>query len=89
MKRTRRPSFRRNWGAMPVKVYAKAGAGGRLFGTVTAKEISEALKAQYGVEIDRHKLVMDEPIKNYGTYEIKAKIYPEITGTIFVVVAEA
>jgi len=74
---------------MSVKVYAKAGTEGRLFGSVTTKEISEALSKQYGVEIDKHKLVLDEPIKNFGTYEIKAKIYPEITGTVYVVVAEA
>lgn len=73
--------------AMPVKVYAKAGSAGRLFGAVTTKEISDALKQQYGVEIDKHKLILDEPIKNFGTYEVKAKIYPEITSVIFVVVA--
>ncbi len=73
---------------MSVKVYAKAGSGGRLFGAITAKEISEALKAQHGVEIDKHKLVLDEPIKSFGTYEVKAKLYPEISGTVYVVVAE-
>ncbi|MCX7615720.1 MAG: 50S ribosomal protein L9 [Clostridiales bacterium] len=72
---------------MSVKVYAKSGAAGKLFGSVTTKEISDSLKQQYGVEIDKHKLVLDEPIKNFGTYEVKVKIYPEITGTVFVVVA--
>ncbi|MDP4108559.1 MAG: 50S ribosomal protein L9 [Bacillota bacterium] len=73
----------------PVKIYAKAGAGGRLFGSVTTKEISEALKAQHGIELDKHKLAQDDPIKNFGTFEVKARLYPEITGTVYVIVAEA
>ena len=71
-----------------VKLTAKAGNGGRLFGAVTTKEISEALKAQYGVEIPKAKLVQEEPIKSFGTFEVKAKLYPEIQGVITVVVSE-
>lgn len=73
---------------MQVKIYAKAGTGGRLFGSVTAKEIADALKAQHGVEIDRRKLLLDETIKTFGTYEVKVRMYPEIVGTMYVVVAE-
>ena len=71
-----------------MKIYAKAGTGGRLFGSVTAKEIADALKAQHGVEIDRRKLLLDEAIKTFGTYEVKVRMYPEIVGTMYVVVAE-
>ena len=71
-----------------VKITAKAGNGGKLFGSVTTKEICESLKKQFDVEIDKHKLTMEEPIKNFGTYEIKVKLYPEIYGTIHVVVTE-
>ena len=71
-----------------VVIRAKAGTGGRLFGSITTKEISEALKAQYGVEIPKAKLVQEEPIKSFGTFEVKAKLYPEIQGAITVVVSE-
>ena len=72
-----------------VKLTAKAGSGGRLFGAVTSKEISDALKEQFGLDIAKTKIVQDEPIKAFGTYELKVKLGYEITGTLKVVVAEA
>ena len=72
-----------------VKITAKAGSGGRLFGAVTSKEISDALKAQHGLDIAKSKLVQEEPIKAFGTYELKCKLGYEVTGTLKVVVAEA
>ena len=72
-----------------VKIPAKAGEGGRLFGAVTAKEISEALSAQFGLNIAKTKLVLDEPIKACGGYQIKAKLGYEIVGTVNVMVVEA
>ena len=72
-----------------VKIPAKAGEGGRLFGAVTAKEISEALSAQFGLNIAKTKLVLDEPIKACGGYQIKAKMGYEIVGTVNVMVVEA
>lgn len=71
-----------------VKLHAKAGTGGRLFGAVTSKEISDALKAQFGVDIAKTKIVQDEPIKSFGTYELKVKLGYEVSGTLYVVVAE-
>ena len=71
-----------------VKVTAKAGANGKLFGAVTAKEVSEALQSQHGIELGKQKIVMDEPIKSFGTYELKAKLGFEISGTVYVVVSE-
>ena len=71
-----------------VKIPAKAGEGGRLFGAVTAKEISEALSAQHGLNIAKTKLVLDEPIKACGGYQVKAKLGYEITGTVNVMVTE-
>ena len=71
-----------------VKIHAKAGEGGRLFGAVTAKEVSEALAAQHGVNIPKAKLVLDEPIKSCGSYAIKAKLGYEVVGAVNVVVAE-
>ena len=71
-----------------VKIPAKAGEGGRLFGAVTAKEISEALAAQYSLNIPKARLVLDEPIKACGGYQIKAKLGYEVVGTVNVMVTE-
>ncbi len=72
-----------------VKIPAKAGNGGKLFGSVTSKEVSEALKAQFGIDIAKTKIVMDDPIKAFGTYQLKCKLGYEISGTVNVVVTEA
>ena len=71
-----------------VKIAAKGGAGGKLFGAVTAKEISGQLKAQHDMELDSKKLVLAEPIKTFGSFEVKAKLGFEITGTVYVLVCE-
>jgi len=73
---------------LTVKIAAKAGEGGRLFGAVTAKEVSEALNAQTGVNIPKTRLVLDEPIKACGGYKIKAKLGYEVIGTVSVMVTE-
>ncbi len=74
--------------SVKVEIHAKAGAGGRLFGSVTTKEISEELQKQHGIEIPKTKLQMDDAIKGFGAYEVKAKLYTEITGAVRVVVSE-
>ena len=71
-----------------VKLTAKGGKDGKLFGAVTNKEISEGLKAQYGVDIPKQKIVLDEPIKAYGSYQVKAKLGFEVSGTVYVTVCE-
>ncbi len=71
-----------------VTVTAKAGAGGKLFGSVTTKEISTAIKEQLGYDIAKSKLAGDA-IKSFGTYEFKCKLGYEITGAIRVNVVEA
>ena len=73
----------------PVKIKAKAGSGGRLFGSVTTKEVSEALKAQYNIDLPKARLELSEPIKSFGTYQVKAKLYTEIQGVVTVKVEEA
>ena len=73
---------------MPVHVKAKAGAGGRLFGSVTTKEISQALKEQYGCDIPKTSLQSD-PIKAFGGYQVKAKLGYEISAVVSVFVEEA
>jgi len=72
-----------------VKIPAKAGQGGRLFGSVTSKEVSDALKAQCGIDIAKTKIVLPEPIKSFGGYQLKCKLGYEISGTINVLVTEA
>ncbi len=72
-----------------VKVTAKAGEGGRLFGAVTSKEISEALAEQFGLNIAKTKIVQEEPIKACGGYQLKCKLGYEVMGTVNVMVAEA
>ena len=70
-----------------VKVAAKGGESGKLFGAVTGKEISEALAAQFGVEVAKQQLVLD-PIKTFGTHEIKAKLGYEVSANFSVQVSE-
>ena len=74
---------------LTVKIIASSGSDGRLYGSVTSKDIAEALLKQHKVEIDKRKLVLSENIKSYGTYEIEVKVYPEISAKMKVCVAEA
>ena len=71
-----------------VRIRARAGSAGKLFGAVTSQEISDALKEQYAIEIEKQKIVQTEPIKSYGSYEVKCKFGYEINGTIHLVVTE-
>lgn len=71
-----------------VEIKAKAGSGGRLFGSITSAEVSDALKTQFGINIDKKKIVQDEPIKSFGTFSMKAKLGYEIVATITIHVSE-
>ncbi len=71
-----------------VKISAKAGQGGKLFGSVTSKEVAEALGKQLGVEIDKRKIVMESDIKAFGTYEAEVRLYTGISAAIYVLVGE-
>lgn len=73
---------------LSVKIEAKAGNGGRLFGAITSKEIAEELKKQHGIEVAKTKIVMDEAIKSCGTYQLKCKLGYEVVGTLSVAVTE-
>jgi large subunit ribosomal protein L9 len=72
--------------AVLVKVTAKSGGAGRLFGSVTAMEIAEELAAQHGIAIEKNKIVLPEHIKAFGTYEVKVKLGYEVSGVINVLV---
>ena len=71
-----------------VRIAAKAGTGGRLFGAVTTKEISDALNKQFALDIPKQKLVLDDAIKSFGTYTVKAKLGFEISANFSVMVTE-
>ncbi len=72
-----------------VKIPAKAGSGGRLFGAITSKEISENLKKQFNIDIDSKKIVQADPIKTFGSFDVKCKFGHEINGVIHVLIVEA
>lgn len=74
--------------AVQVMIRAKAGGSGKLFGAVTSQEISDALKEQFGMDIEKNKIVQSEPIKSYGSYTVKAKLGYEISANINVLVVE-
>ena len=71
-----------------VHMTAKGGTSGRIFGSVTSKEIASQLKREHGIEINKQKIVLDEAIKTFGTFELKVKLYPEVVGKLKVQVTE-
>lgn len=71
-----------------VEVKMKAGEGGRTFGSISTKEIAEAAKKQLGLELDKKKMILKDPIKSLGTYEVQIKLHPQVTGTFSVHVSE-
>jgi len=72
-----------------VKIYAKAGQKGRLFGSVTAKEVAEEIKKQFNYEVDKRKIQMEHDIKTFGTYEAEIKFQTGISAKIYLLVTEA
>lgn len=74
--------------SLVITISHQAGDEGKLFGAVTNMELAEKLKSQ-GIEIDRKKIVLDEPIKHTGEFDVKVKLHPEIAATLKVVVTAA
>ena len=71
-----------------VKIPASSGADGRLYGSITSKDIVEALAAQAGITIDKRKILSDEPIRTYGAYTREVKLYQNVIGQIHLTVCE-
>ena len=71
-----------------VIVHMKAGEGGKAFGSVSSKEIATEYTKQYKKELDKKKLVLSEPIKSFGTFEVKVKLHPQLTAVLTVKVEE-
>lgn len=74
--------------AKTVVLHAKAGANGKLFGSITAKEISHEIKQRYGINVDKRKISIVGEIKQYGKYDCEVKLYSGITAKIIVDVCE-
>ena len=75
-------------GSLTVVIRQQAGAGGKFYGSVTAKEVSEELKKQHDIDLDKRKITVTEPIKAFGRYELDVKYYQDVTGKINLIVTE-
>lgn len=71
-----------------VETKIKAGEGGKVFGSVSSKEIAQAIEEQYGQQVDKKKIQMDEPIKSLGTHEVRIRLHPDVTAVVSVHVGE-
>ena len=71
-----------------IQIEVKAGEGGRLFGSITSKEIAEQLKKQKNLDIDKRKILMDEPIRTLGSTFVEIKLHQKVTTKIRVDVKE-
>lgn len=72
-----------------VEVQIKGGEGGKIFGSVSSKEIAAACREQYGIELDKKKLILPEALKSLGTYEVNVKLHPQVTAKLKVHISEA
>ncbi len=71
-----------------MKIAARGGAAGKLFGSVSTKEIAEAIQKELGVELDKRKISLDAEIKAFGTYNAEIKLYAGVSAKVYVVVSE-
>lgn len=74
--------------AVLVKIAAPSGADDRLYGSITAKDIAEALKAQHDIDIDRRKMTLEHPIRSYGSYTVDVKLYTDVTARVNLLVCK-
>ena len=68
--------------APTIQIQARAGEGGRLFGSVTSSDIAAAVQAQIGIEVDRRHIALDEPLKELGVSDLVVRLHPEVTATL-------
>ena len=71
-----------------VKIVAKSSADGRLYGAITSKDVADTLKKDHGLEVDKRKISLPEPIKTYGRFELEVKLFGDVTGKIHLIVTE-
>ena len=72
-----------------ITLSIKAGEGGKAFGSVSGKEIAKAIEDQLGIEVDKKKLVLPEPLKTFGTHEVPIKLHKDVTAKLAVKVTES
>ena len=72
-----------------VKLSAAAGPDGKLYGSVTTSNIADKLKKDYDIDVDKRKILLDDPIKAFGTYVVDIKLYSEVTANLTVIVTDA
>ncbi|MBR3367637.1 MAG: 50S ribosomal protein L9 [Lachnospiraceae bacterium] len=72
-----------------IALKMRAGEGGKVFGSISGKEIAAAAKEQFGLELDKKKIQLPDPIKSFGMHEVPIKLHPQVTGTLYVLVQEA
>lgn len=73
---------------LTVKITASSGTDEKLYGSITNKDISETLEKEFSIVIDKKKIVLDDPIRTYGTYTVEAKLYADVIGKINLVVCK-
>ncbi|MBQ7153305.1 MAG: 50S ribosomal protein L9 [Clostridia bacterium] len=71
-----------------VKIQTNAGADGKLYGSVTAKDVSDALESEFNIQLDKRKIVIADSIRSFGSYELEAKLYQDISATIHLLVCQ-
>ena len=71
-----------------LTIHTQAGTDGRLYGSITTKDIAEKLKAEFKIDIDKRKLSLQDPIKSYGTYNVDVKVYTDVSAKLKVSVKE-
>lgn len=74
--------FAKKLSGLEVSIKAKVGDSGKLFGSITSKDIAEEIKSQHGIEIDKKKIMLEDAIKIAGTYDVEIKVYPEVYGKL-------
>jgi large subunit ribosomal protein L9 len=73
-------------GEKTVKIKIRTGEGGKLFGAVASKEIAEAVKKQYDIDVDKKKIVLPDPMKTLGTHQVPLRLHKDVTATLNIVV---
>ncbi|MDO5456411.1 MAG: 50S ribosomal protein L9 [Eubacteriales bacterium] len=72
-----------------ITVKMRAGENGKVFGSISGKEIAAAALEQHGLELDKKKIQLSDPIRSFGMFEVPIKLHPQVTGTLYVLVKEA
>ena len=81
--------YKKKFEGKTFKMTARAGQGGKLFGSITSKQVADEIKKQYGIDVDKRKVVLERDIKEFGTYKAEVKLFTGISANIDIQVSEA